>query len=487
VADDQATLTADESTDADEQEKYKLSLEVDIKTVGPCRKHVRVKIPRQDLDHFRDEAVKEVSDTAAVPGFRPGHVPAKLIERRFKKEIGDQVRQQVLLSSLQQMSEDHALDPINEPDFDVESLVLPDDGDFEYEFDVEVRPDFELPNYSGLKIKRPVKEITDADVDAYLQKFLAQYGTPVDKEGAAAPGDYLELDIHFSHRGELLRHIHDVTVELKPKLQFSDGELAGFDKLLAGAAAGDQRNAPIKISSEAESIEMRGETVDAAFTVKAVKQLRLPALNAEFLSRLDMETEEDLRDQIQSMLQRQVTFEQRQSARRQVLEKITESATWELPEDLVRKQVENALRREVLEMQQAGFTTQEIRARENQIRQKSISTTRQSLKEHFVLDKIATKEKIEATEVDLESEIQMMALQRGENPRRVRARLTKSGVIENLSAQVRERKAVDFILKSAQYEDVPLPLKTDESVEAVPHSICSTAPATETTEDEEDE
>lgn len=482
MADEQATAVAEETT----EEKYKLSLEVDIKTVGPCRKHVRVKIPRQDIDHFRDKALQEVSDTAAVPGFRSGHVPLKLIERRFKKEIGNQVRQTVLLSSLEQMAEDNKLDPINEPDFDIESLVLPDEGDFEYEFDIEVRPEFELPNYSGLKIKRPVKEITDADVENYLQKFLAQYGVQVVKDGPAEPGDFVTVELEFHHNGELLRRMDDLTVQLKPRLQFPDGELAGFDQLLAGATPGTQRQAKVIISSEAEAIEKRGETVDATITVKKVKQLRVPALNAEFLSRLDLESEEELRDQIENMLSRQVQFEQRQSARRQVLEKITESATWDLPEELVRKQMENALRREILEMQQAGFTTQQIQARENQIRQRSITNTRQALKEHFVLDKIATKENIEATEVDLDQEIQLMAIQRGENPRRVRARLQKSGVIENLAAQIRERKAVDFIVNSAEFEEVPMPATTDDTIEAVALSICGGAPVTEVSEEAEE-
>jgi trigger factor len=485
VADDQATLVADE-TEVAVEEKYKLTLDVDIKNVGPCRKHVRVKIARQDLDHFREKAVEDVSGTAAVPGFRPGHVPVKLIERRFKKEIGDQVRQQVLLTSLEQMAEDHNLDPINEPDFDVDSLVLPDDGDFEYEFDVEVRPEFDLPNYSGLKIQRPTKEVSEADVDAYLQKFLAQYGTFTDKDSPAEPGDYINADFEFRHNGDLLKKMADLTVQLKPKLQFPAGELTGFDTLLAGATPGTQRTAQITISSEAESLEKRGEKVDLAITVGKVQQLKLPALNSEFLARIGMEDEDDLRTQIHSMQQRQVTFEQRQSTRKQVLGKITESATWELPETLVRKQVDNALRREILEMQQAGFTTQEIQNRENQLRQRSVTSTRQALKEHFVLDKIATKENIEATEVDLESEIQMMALQRGENPRRVRARLQKSGIIENLAAQVRERKAVDFILKSAEYVDVPMPAAADDTVEAVGLSICGTAAVTEAADDDQE-
>ncbi len=466
--------TAVATVDAPEA-KYKMTLTVDIQDVGPCRKHVRVKVARADIDFFRKEAAADVSGTAAVPGFRVGHVPASLIERRFKKEIGDQVRQRVLLTSLEQMADDHALDPINEPDFDVETLIIPDTGDFEYEFDVEVRPDFELPTYSGLKIQRPTKTVSDEDVAAYQAQFLGQYGTLTAKEEPAVAGDFVTIDLQFTHKGEQLRKMSDLTVQLKSTLQFPDGQLAGFDTLLTGATAGTIKTAQVTITPEAEAIEKRGETVDVRITVNAVKTSRNPELNKEFLDRLGMESEEDLQDQIRSMLHRQVTFEQRQTTRKQVLEQITASATWELPEELVRKQVDNALRREILEMQQAGFTTQQIQARQNELRQKSVSTTRQALKEHFVLDKIATKENIEVTPIDIESEIQMMALQRGENPRRVRARLVKSGMIENLEAQVRERKAVDFILKSAVYEDVPLKNDRDDSIEAVSLSICSAA------------
>jgi trigger factor len=156
-----------------------------------------------------------------------------------------------------------------------------------------------------------------------------------------------------------------------------------------------------------------------------------------------------------------------------VLEQITASADWELPEKLVMNQTENALRREMLEMQQAGYTTQQVRNRENEMRQKALTETRQALKEHFVLDKIAEAEEIEVTPSDVESEIFMMAMQSGENPRRVRARLQKSGMIDNLEAQIRERKAVDIVLDRAQFKDVPA--ETDDSsddVEAVRYSLC---------------
>ncbi|MBM4077563.1 MAG: trigger factor, partial [Planctomycetes bacterium] len=223
----------------------------------------------------------------------------------------------------------------------------------------------------------------------------------------------------------------------------------------------------------AEQIEMRGEKLIATITVGQVKRQKPPVFDEAFLEKIGYASEQELRDEAEGMLRRQVTYAQRQACRSQVLEKITESATWDLPESLVKKQTENALRREVLEMQQAGFTNQQILARENEMRQKSISSTREALKQHFVLDKIATKEGIEVTPIEIDSEINMMAVQRGENPRKVRAQLQKTGVMENLLAQIRERKSVDSILNSAQFEDVPMPIDLErDKVQALSISIC---------------
>jgi trigger factor len=481
------SAVADVQNDESEA-RYRLSIEVDIQNVGPCKKHVRVKVPRVDIDHFSEEAVKEVVQSASVPGFRAGRVPAALAKRRFKDEIADSVRQRVLMSSLEQLADENSLDPINEPDFDVESLIIPEEGDFQYEFDVEVRPEFELPNYGGLKIQRPNREVSTEDVTAYLNRYIAQYGSLTKRDEPAEAGDFVTCDVEFTRNGESYRRIPEVNLQLKPVLRFRDAEIAGFDQLMVGSTIGTVKTVEVAVSSEAEQIEMRGEKLTATITVLAVQRQQMPELNNAFYERIGYADEQELRDEIEGMLQRQVTFEQRQACRKQVLEKITESATWELPEALVEKQTENALRREILEMQQAGYTTQQILARENELRQQSISSTRQALKEHFVLDRIATQEKIEVSPIDIESEINMMAVQRGESPRRVRARLQKSGVIENLEAQIRERKAVDFILKSAQFEDVAAPKSTvDDNVQALSLSVCGMSALTVEPEDESDD
>ena len=472
--------TPDEA--AETEDGHKMSLSVNIEDVGPCLKHVKVVVPRVDIDYFRNEALGELGDSAQVPGFRVGNVPRKLLERRFKDEISDQVKQKVLVISLEQLAEENDLDPINEPNLDVETMIIPEDGDFEYEFEVEVRPDFDLPDYSGLKIERPVRETSDEDVEAYKRRFLAQYGERKSTGGAVEAEDYITADVTMTWKDGTLAEWDDLTVCVKPIVRFQDAELDGFDKLMAGAKAGDEKTAELKVSMEAENIEMRGEAVTATIQVKDVKRLETPELNKEFFERIQIEDVEELDSQIRDTLERQVTYEQRQSTREQVMEKITESASWELPESLVLRQTENAMRREILEMQQAGFTKAQIQARENEMRQQAVSTTRQALKEHFVLDKIAEKEEIEVLPMDIDTEIMMMSFQSGESPRRVRARLQKSGMIENLEAQIRERKAVDVILQQADFTDVPMDAPEESTVEALPLAVCgisntTTAPA----------
>ena len=481
--------TGNEESSAAVAEAFKMSLDVQIQDAGPCKKHVNVRVPRDDITHFYEAAIGELSTKADVPGFRTGHVPKKLLERRFRTELSDQVKQKVLVESLEQLTEENDLDPINEPNLDVENIEIPEEGDFEYEFDIEVRPEFDIPDYDGLRIQRPVREIADTDVENYLQRFLSQYGQLVPHDGVADQNDFVVLSVELTHNEQPLRKLPELTVQMKPVLRFQDAELDDFDKLMTGVSAGATREADLLISLEAESMEMRGETVHARFTVQDVKRQRLPELTKEFLQRIGVESEEELHGEIRLTLERQVMYEQRQATRTQVLEKITESADWDLPEQLVLRQVDNALQREVLEMQQAGFTTQQIQARENQIRQRAVSTTRKALKEHFVLNKISTQENLEVSPADIQSEITLMAMQRGESPRRVRARLEKSGTIENLEAQILERKAVDCILERAEYDDVDMEPPAEDRVEAVPHSLCGITrePAAHDIVDEESE
>ena len=457
------------------KQDFKMTLGVVVSECGPCRKRVKVTIPEADIALTKKRLLKDYAAKASLPGFRPGRVPVSIVESKFRTQLIDELKQRVLVQSLEQLATDHNIDPINEPDMDVESLEIPSTGDFAYSFEVEVRPNVQIPKYADLLIKRPVRVISDDDVQAYLKRMLNEYGEKTPSSEPAQLGDYVTATIDFTYNGKLSGVLAARSLRLQPSLKFRDAEVAGFDQLLVGKAVGEAGVTDITIAKEAAYLPMRSETVSATFTISEVNSFKPADLDADFLALVGATSEAELRTSIREILERHVVYRQRQTCRRQLLEQITESATWELPDELVMKQVENALHREIIEMQQAGYTPHEIQAKENDLRQHSLTVTRQAMKEHFVLDKIATDERIEVTPQDIEVEIVLMAAQSGETARRVRARLEKTKVIENLEAQIRERKAVDIALERATFEDIPL----DEDfigsfdVEAIDEAICN--------------
>ena len=449
-----------------------MDLTVEIRNVGPCKKHVSVTVAEGDIAAIREECVGDLSGKAQVPGFRVGRVTRQLLERKFKDDISAQIKQKVLLASLEQMSEENKIDPISEPKIDVESLEIPDSGSFHYEFEVEVRPEFDVPDYASFTIRRPSGEVTAEELAAYRQQFLSSYAKKETVESAAEAGDFVTCSMTFKHAGSVIREADSISVQVLPAVNFQDAVLEGFDKLMIGASAGDTKETTVRISLQSPVIEMRGEEVTVEIAVEEIQRQELPTIDKEFLEKLNLQSEEELESELRYSLERQIEFQQRQATRQQVLEKIVESADWDLPESLVRQQTENALRRELLEMSQAGFTRETILARENEIRRNAIDTTRQALKEHFVLDRIATEEGIECEPADIDREMMMMSFQSGEPIRRIRARMAKSGMVENLEAQLRERKAVDFILSKATFEDVEREPVVKDGASGIRFAIC---------------
>lgn len=465
-------VQTEEANSQDAPEEARLNLTVKVDNVGPCRKHVEITVSQEDIQRLRSESLDNFADKAEVPGFRLGRVPRSLLEKRFKDELTDEVKQKVLLESLEQMSDENDIDPINQPEIDVDSLDIPDEGDFSYEFNVEVRPEFDVPDYKNFTLNRPTGDVTDAEKLAFREEFLESYSTVEPVERAAKSGDSIRCDITFTHGEKKVRETEGTVLRLRPTLRFQDAAIEDFDKLMDGVSAGESRETTVTMSLNCPIVEMRGEEVKVVAKVAEVLEHKAPAMDKEFLDRLQCDSEEALNEYLQSSLDRQVEYQQRQSIREQALEKLAESADWDLPESLVEQQTENALRREMLEMAQAGFTREQISARENEIRQNAIESTRQALKEHFVLDRIATQEDIECDSADIEQEILMMALQTGDNPRKVRARLVKNGMIDNLEAQLRERKAVDYILDNAKFTDVERKPIAENQVSTAPFAIC---------------
>jgi trigger factor len=447
------TPVADE-TAAEEEQKLNLSIKVD--SPSACQRHVTVTVPREDIDRYFDKAFSELMESAAVPGFRAGRAPRKLIEARYRKDVVEQVKGSLLMDSMEQITEGETFSAISEPDFDLEAVEVPEDGPMTFEFDIEVRPEFDVPKWEGLGVERPVKEITAKDVDKRLEQILAQHGKLVPFAGGASSGDYISCNLTFKNGAVELSTSKEEVIRLRPVLSFQDGKIEGFDKAMKGIKAGETREVMTKISPDAPNESLRNREITAVFEVLEVKKLELPKLTPELLREMgDFESEGALRDAVKEDLGRQLEYHQQQEARRQITARLTESADWQLPPELLRRQSRRELERAVLELKRNGFSDAEIRAYENDLRQNSMASTARALKEHFILERIAEDQGIEAASEDYDQEVAMIAAQSDESARRVRARLEKGGLMDALRNQIIERKVIELVLSKAHFKDVP--------------------------------
>ena len=443
----------DEADDAEAPEKLDLIIKVEER--GTCERHVTVTVKRDNIERYYDNEFSELVTSAEVPGFRTGHAPRKLIETRFRKEVCDKVKSTIVLDAISQADDDEDLSTISEPDFDIDAITLPEKGPMVFEYDVEVRPEFDLPQWKGLTVERPVHDFTSKDIDTQLESILSRFGRLVPHEGMAEMGNYLTVNLTFTHNGQVLSSAEEEVIRLRSVLSFRDGKILDFGKIMKGVAAGETRTAEALLGQDAPNVALRGEKITATFEVLDVKELKLPELTDAFLSSMgDFETEADLRDAIKDQLERQLEYEQHKRAREQVTAALTAAADWDLPKEMLERQSHRELQRAVLELQRSGFSEEEIRAHENTIRQNSLSATERALKEHFILERIAEVEDIEVDEADYEAEIQLIATQSNESVRRVRARLEKDAMMDALHNQILERKVIGLILDAAEFKEV---------------------------------
>jgi trigger factor len=449
---DQAVAEVEEG----EEEQPKLDLDVKIDDCSACERHIAVTISRADIDRFMDKEYRELVPEAHVPGFRPGHAPRKLVEHRFRKEVANKVKGELVMASMEQIHEDYDLSAISEPDLDLSSIEVPETGPMTFEFDLEVRPQFDMPQWKGLRIEKPIKDFTDADVDRAMTRLLSNRGSLAPVEKPARPGDYITTNLTFKHGDIVLSSAMEEVIRLRPTLSFRDGKIEGFDLAMTGVRGGETRSLAMTISEEADNESLRGQPVTGVFDVLEVKVLQLPELTPELLEELGgFKLEADLRDALKDSLVQRLEYRQRQVAREQITKALTVAANWALPEGLLQRQSHRELERAVMELQRSGFGDEEIRAHENALRQNSRVSTARALKEHFILERIAEEQEIEVDEAEYETEIALIARQTNDSPRRIRARLEKSGSWDVLRNQIVERKVIDVILENAVFDKVP--------------------------------
>lgn len=448
---------AENETAVQEQEQAAedFAYPVTVEDAGPGAKRVKIEIPADRIASKLDESFSELRKEAALPGFRPGHAPRKLIEKRFNEDVRDQVRRSLISESYQQALEKNSLQVIGEPEFDdPESIKLPAEGALSYSFQVEIQPKIDLPDLKGLKIRKPKIEIKDENIDQAMQNLREQQGTlvPVEDRGVNAK-DFVVADIRVLVDDAEIASQQDAQLVARP------GRLAGIqiddlDNQLEGTRAGETRDLSAPIPETHPNESARGKTAKVQVTVKDIKRMELPEVNEEFLEDLGFENEQELREALREQMDEKIKHDVQQNMREQVLKFLNDTVQVELPSKLSDRQSDRVVSRRAVNLMMRGVPREQVEANLERLRHGAKEEAIQELKSFFILQQIASNLEVDVDEAELNGRVATIAIQRGERPERLKQEMAKDNSLANLYIQMRENKALDKILEQAEVEEV---------------------------------
>ncbi len=466
---------AEQGQDTEAEKEPEFVYPVKVEEIGPAARRVTVEIPRERIVAKLDEQYKELRQQAAVPGFRVGHAPRKLLERRFSEDVKDQVASTLVRESYAQALEKNKIEVIGEPEFaNKEAMKLPDEGSLNYTFEVEVSPKITVPDFASMKVKKPKITITEANVDQAMQNLREQQGTLIPVEDRSVEsGDYLTADVHIKVDGAVVGHQHDGQVVARGG-RIAGIEVEDLDKQLAGAKPGETRTINTRAPDTHSNEKMRGKDVQIEIAIKDIKRLELAEINATFLEDLGFDNEQELRDALREQMEEKINSDIQQAMREQVNRFLLENTPVDLPYKMSSRQADRVVSRRALDLMQRGMPREQVQANLERLRTGAADEAIRELKLFFILQKIAADMEVDVNEGELNGRVAMLAAQRDQRPEKLKQEMQKEGSLADLYVQMREQKAVDKILEKAQVEDVEM---TPQQGEAAAAPAVADAPA----------
>lgn len=422
-------------------------LQTEIEETGPCKKHIKATVAPSKVKEEMKTAYGELRQNVAVPGFRKGRAPVKLLERRFGKEVREQVQQDLTGEGFRKIMEDAHLQLVGDPEFG--EIELADDDTMTFQADVEVRPEFEIGEYKGLKLKKPSEDVKDADVEESIEVLRKQRAELVTEEGRKTKeGDTVLGEMVISVGDEVLREEREMLMPVQKSTIM--GVEVDLPAILKQAAAGDEKTVSIDLPENFAREEFAGKKADMKITVREVKVQQLPEVNDEFAGMLGFDNIDAMREEVRRHTESMKKSASRDALETQIFDNLLEKTDFEVPEGLLAKE-EDRFREDMRRrMRYRGVPLKVIDKRLEELGGSTREESTNRIKAGFIIDAVAEKEKIAATEDEVAKLIETLASDYGQKAEDVQKRMEEAGRIPGLRTQIRREKTVQFILDNAR-------------------------------------
>jgi trigger factor len=415
-----------------------------------CRRELDLEIPAEEVSKATEKVAKDFAKVARVPGFRPGKAPVSLIKRRFASDIKGEVLQTLVPEHVEKAVAEQKLTPVSQPQ--VDKLEYNEGQPLKFRASFEVLPEFSLGDYKNLEIEMPETAITDETVANTLAEMQQRAAAFAPVEGRVVQNDdYVQVKLLGTPEGggeplqadSVLCHVG------------AEETMEPFNENLRGANVGDHKAFDVDYPADYPDAKLAGKKFHYSVDVLGIKTKKLPEINDEFAKDVsDAASLDELKKKVREGLEHERDLRQKELQREKIIAELVKLHDFPVPESLIEHQMDVRLERVVRSLAQQGVDPRAVNVDWVSLRKRQQERAKDDVKAELIIDRIATEEKIDVTEEELQQELAHMASHSGESAEAIRARLTKQGALDRMKAKLRSDKTVDWLAQNARVKTV---------------------------------
>lgn len=404
----------------------------DVETLSPTRVKLTVDLPFEEIQPHLNAAYKRIGSQVTVPGFRKGKVPSRVIDQRFGRALVlEEAVNEAVPAAFDAAVAENQLKVVGNPDFDIKELN--DGQNLEFTVEVDVRPEFDLPDLDAIVVEVDAADASDEDVAEQVDSLRTRFATLTDVERAAEDGDVLLVDLAGACEGAEVEDLNASALSFE--VGGREEPLPGFDAAVRGASAGDV----VSFRFPAEAGQYAGKDIDVTVTVQKVRERELPAADDDFaMMASEFDTMAELEADIRDRVSRAKRMEQGVQARSRLHDQLVDSVDFPLPQSLLDRELEEHFHDgHGDEGHHAEFEEQ----------------ARGRIKSAILLDRIAEENELQVAQEELSAWLYQQAPRYGMTPDQFANELVKAGQVQMAVTEVRRGKALAFVLEKARIVD----------------------------------
>ncbi len=432
-------------------------MNVTVENLAPCKKLMRVEVETQKVDETFDHVTKEFQREAVLPGFRPGKAPREMVQRKYGKEIEEEVKRKLISDSYKKAVDEQKFDVLGYPD--IEEIQFSRGQPLQFAATIETAPEFELPEYKGIPAKRESRTVSDEDVDRALEALRKPQTAFNNVQREARNGDIAVVNYTGTCEGKPITEIAPTAQGLTERKNFwvdipSQSFIPGFSDQLVGTHAGEKRTVTVNFPQDFVTPQLAGKQGVYDVEVVEIKEQVLPALDDAFAKSYGAEGLAKLREGVRSDLENEWNFKQNKSIRNQIVRALLDRVSFDLPETAVAQETRNVVYDLVQENSKRGVSRKAIEEQKEQIYSAAAQGAKERVKVAFLLQRIAEKEDIKVSQEEIASRIQTLAAMYEIPAEKFAQDLQKRNGLIEIYDQIMNEKVIDLLQQKAQIEEV---------------------------------